>query len=506
MLSVFKWKYGGLEAEVRGVLAGAAEVTEEARAAAKTTDAVIPSAVAEEAAAPEAGKQSSSASEERTKPASVFGLLVKEKNYAEALAQMRKEEADREPDHRIRREAGFYFFAFKEGFSEAFADLGRYVAANPSAWAPHYWLSRLLEMAGQPIEALASVRTAHGLAGSANERISAAVHEADLLVAAGSSRLVAARVIGKELQAVHEPSDRGRIFTAIANVFQTEDRDDIRTRLMMFEAAVHYNPTNPELLFAAAYACGDNGAEDFAFGHYQQLIEIREDYPSALNNAGVAANKLGLPITGVGYYKRAEQIGESLATANLANNLLRPGFINEARQRLFEARQKYGEDVHRNVSEHTGTAATAEAREEESLEEIRKRVPRVAKWKARLAEAIIQEPTTVSGEFTQGGLTLEVRSDGSVSGKLGVDSKDALVTGQVIGCMVEFSWKTTKPTEAPGSIASFLGSYYRERSGYGRGVIVSPSRIDGYHGEGDHPVDSTGSEKWTEFSLAAKEA
>ena len=213
-----------------------------------------------------------------------------------------------------------------------------------------------------------------------------------------------------------------------------------------------------------------------------------------------------LPITGVGYYKRAEQIGESLATANLANNLLRPGFINEARQRLFEARQKYGEDVHRNVSEHTGTAATAEAREEESLEEIRKRVPRVAKWKARLAEAIIQEPTTVSGEFTQGGLTLEVRSDGSVSGKLGVDSKDALVTGQVIGCMVEFSWKTTKPTEAPGSIASFLGSYYRERSGYGRGVIVSPSRIDGYHGEGDHPVDSTGSEKWTEFSLAAKEA
>ena len=89
LLPFFKWKYGGLEAEVRGAIAKAAEET---RVTANANDAVaqIPLAVAEEADAPEGGRQSSSVPEETTKPESAFELLVKERKYDEALAQVRR--------------------------------------------------------------------------------------------------------------------------------------------------------------------------------------------------------------------------------------------------------------------------------------------------------------------------------------------------------------------------------------------------------------------------------
>ena len=122
----------------------------------------------------------------------------------------------------------------------------------------------------------------------------------------------------------------------------------------------------------------------------------------------------------VQYFKQAEVAGNSLATANLAARLITAGFAQEAVERLENAKQKHGKDVHRNVSLNIGRAAEAESDEETKVGEAVKRAGRVAKWKARFAEALIQEASTISGKFVGEDLTLEVDADGAVTGTLSV--------------------------------------------------------------------------------------
>ena len=78
----------------------------------------------------------------------------------------------------------------------------------------------------------------------------------------------------------------------------------------------------------------------------------------------------------VQYFKQAEVAGNSLATANLAARLITAGFAQEAVERLENAKQKHGKDVHRNVSLNMGRAAEAESDEETKVGEAVKRAGR----------------------------------------------------------------------------------------------------------------------------------
>lgn len=356
----FRWRYKDFEAELHGAVAAA---TEEGTHSIAPTDgsAVQPPPSAEKPASIETSDESQSA----------YDLLITGRKYEEALEQLRRENAGvSESDERIESEALFYYFGFREGFTRAFGDLEKLAEANPSSFGAHFWRSRVLEEVGQPAQALTAVRKAYSLARTASERVTAVIQEADLLVVTGSSQLDAARVIGKELAATEGPADRGKIFKAIADLFKAMDPPDKPAVLMMLEAAVYYNPTDRDLLFEAAYQCGESSAEDLALFHYAHLLRIDPAHGTALNNAGVAAERLELPITGVRYYKRAEQEGESLASANLAFGLLKAGFIDEARSRLDEAREKFGNSVHSNVIRHIGTAAASETDEANKRKDI----------------------------------------------------------------------------------------------------------------------------------------
>ena len=302
--------------------------------------------------------------------------LLEQKKYSEALESIRKQTAKADATEQIDLESVFLHHAFREGFSEAFSDLKKLADTHPTEFGPQFWLSIVMRRVGQPAAALTAARQALGSAPNPEYRLFAAGQVARLSLDAGVTRLEAARIIGAELDGLNTPALRSSAYKSIAQLFKGSDSDsDKSTYLMMLEAAVRADPTNQKLLFDAAYANGDNDAEDVALLHYRDILDHDESHEAAYNNAGVAAVKLEMPVTGIRYYKQAEKLGNSLASANIGNALLKAGFIEEARERLETARTKHGAETHSNVTRYLGETAEAETTEEKTWKAFSRRPP-----------------------------------------------------------------------------------------------------------------------------------
>jgi tetratricopeptide (TPR) repeat protein len=423
--------------------------------------------------------------------------LLREKRYDEARQALAKEYVGKEPGELVRMEALFLWYAIDEGYEKAFGELAQHAKAHPDTFSSQFFHALALSKVGQPKEALNVMQKAYSVATDASERLSSAGWEARLKLREGMQAIEAARIISKELPTLTEPSERARAYEAIADLFDDGKQGDPQVRMMMIEAAARSDPTNKRRLFDIAYNCSENKAPELALFHYRQLLDIDPEDVNGLNNAGVAAERLELPVTSVRYYRRAEEKGESLSSANLASRLISAGFTKEANDILEKAKQQHGSDVHRNVPLNIGRAAEAEEAEETKLKASMKRAGEFSRWKTRCANAILQPQSAVSGKFSDSTFTLEIDADGGVKGTAKIALlAEATVTGTIQGALVSFTWQA-------GTSSTF--SFERPRNGYGRTVVASPSRLEGFWGDGDEPLDSSGAEKWREFVLEKKD-
>lgn len=158
---------------------------------------------------------------------------------------------------------------------------------------------------------------------------------------------------------------RLKLYRAVATIFK--DRGDKLMRAVALEKAVELSPPDRELRFSAAYAESETALAHLASANYEALID--QDPKSSgveMNNLGVQADAFKLPIESVALYRSAAKQGEILATA--AYKLINQGFIDEARERLDEA--KVREDVHSNVNEALADASKRETAEVETWKNI----------------------------------------------------------------------------------------------------------------------------------------
>lgn len=126
---------------------------------------------------------------------------------------------------------------------------------------------------------------------------------------------------------------------------------DDEVLLGAMERLVDIDPSDNDMRFALAYRHSDLGNEDLALLHYSR---IPKDERSAVawNNLGVAYDQLELPAKSVGAYRTAEAKGETLAMSNIANKLIRAGFLDEA-QKICEL-ALVAKDYHKNVPKSVG--------------------------------------------------------------------------------------------------------------------------------------------------------
>lgn len=149
------------------------------------------------------------------------------------------------------------------------------------------------------------------------------------------------------------------LYQGLASLYELADNHEFRA--IALEKALEIEPNNPDLRFYAAYSYGEKEYRSLSLYHYKTLLQFKPDYANALNNMGVQYRWLQMPISSVNYYRKAIELGETIAMGNLARNYLDAGFEEEASQTVDKARQR--ENPHPNVGR--AMSAISEAKESE---------------------------------------------------------------------------------------------------------------------------------------------
>jgi hypothetical protein len=126
----------------------------------------------------------------------------------------------------------------------------------------------------------------------------------------------------------------------------TEIAKENEVSLALMERIVELDPADIGTRFDLAFKHSESGGHDLALFHYLK-IPHRERNPSTWNNLGVAFEHFMLHAKAVRAYRRAEEKDETLAMSNLANKLLRAGFVPEAQSLCDKALQI--ENYHKEV-------------------------------------------------------------------------------------------------------------------------------------------------------------
>ena len=217
----------------------------------------------------------------------------------------------------------------------------------------------------------------------------------------------------------------------------------------------------------------------------------------AFNNLGVAASKLGLGSISVEYYELSEGLGNTLATANLAWDLINAGFLKEARARL-EA-QVLKPEVHPNVLEALGGVAKRRENDDNQRDAILKNARRVSLFRCELGSALVKGARLgpdVNGTYGNQNAQLQVTvsQEGSVTGEIRAPFIHWSLTGQVLGVGIYFSWRSVEKKE------DYLASLYAKK---GHGVLVlTDGQFSGFTYEGDIEADPSALSSFKEWRFS----
>jgi tetratricopeptide (TPR) repeat protein len=123
------------------------------------------------------------------------------------------------------------------------------------------------------------------------------------------------RLLKGAINTIQDSQAKVSLLTDLANLYENEK--DNFNRVLALQRALSFQPNSKDLLFKTAYACSEADFHELAVLHYEKLVQIDSSQKSALNNLGVAFDKLQIPSLAVKNYKRAIDNDETLAAAKL---------------------------------------------------------------------------------------------------------------------------------------------------------------------------------------------
>jgi tetratricopeptide (TPR) repeat protein len=360
------------------------------------------------------------------------------------------------------------------------------------------WLGIALEHLGMNEDACAQFLQAYDTGASDEERAGALIWRARSRSRAQRETITVVGELLDGARTLKEHPALSRAYALAAELFLNSEPPDFDRSFALYELALQLAPTNNSLRFDIAYAYAQQDAHAAAFLQYKNLIGREPDNKHAANNLGVAAGNLGLQSIEVDYFKRAEELGYTLATANLAWKLINVGFLQEARARL-KAKLDLP-DVHRNVLDALGGVAKRESEDETKSKDILKAAEKMRAFRARIGEALASGITVgpeTGGDYSDGVAVLRLTASipNSVKGELTTDRQTWDLSGTVVGPALLVQWEKRKPE---GQI--WLSVLAGGRKGHGIFVLKEES-LTGFTYEGEHRVDPSTAPELKEWHL-----
>lgn len=236
-------------------------------------------------------------------------------------------------------------FGYRRGKTNATEKLRNYLKDKEVEFEANEALGYCYEHAKDFKQATTYYTTALKLASEENTITNVSQRLADVLYSDGNKK-EAINTLVKALSKVQENKEATRIYKKLADIYE-KDNDNIN-RAISLEKAVELQPNDTGLLFKAGYTHSKLEYDDLSLLHYKNVIEIDPEDNMAINNIGVQYDNLSMKVKSIQAYKKAEKLGNTLASANLAYRLMKAGFIEEAQEKLNKV--KNNEDVHPNVN------------------------------------------------------------------------------------------------------------------------------------------------------------
>lgn len=277
----------------------------------------------------------------------------------------RLQEVVTEPTEITRNKAAYLYLRYERGDTKALLQLQE-LAKEPEAEEIATWqLGRCYKHAGQFRQAIEAFETSLLLTSTPAARARRTIDVARCLRSDGQPKEAFAKVM-KEIVQESSSEAATTLYSGLASLY--EDDHDWEHRAFALEKALENDPGNVELLFRAAYSYSQGQFNTMALLHYDTLLGFSPDHAAGLNNVGVAYLRLEMPIQSVSHYQQAHALGNTLATSNLANNLLAAGFRKEASELVDVAKTQ--STVHENVGNSISRIASSWRAESEEKTRI----------------------------------------------------------------------------------------------------------------------------------------
>ena len=163
----------------------------------------------------------------------------------------------------------------------------------------------------------------------------------------------------------------------------------------LIERILQIKPDDNDSRFNLAYKYGEVKLHDVSLFHYLKIPE-KDRGANMWNNLGAEFDYCDLPNKSTLAYKKAEELKSTIAMSNLANKLIKVGFLKEAEEICSRA-IKY-QDYHKNVIDSISSIRNVPEQEEEKEKPILKRVKPLSDFYREYGYASLQsEPDTFEG-------------------------------------------------------------------------------------------------------------
>jgi pyrimidine deaminase RibD-like protein/TPR repeat protein len=184
------------------------------------------------------------------------------------------------------------------------------------------------------------------------------------------------------------PTRRSQILHAFAEAVSGSSSPVQKAALLCRAASIHPTSSN---FFSAAYALAEANLHALAAIQYELALASESNNEASLNNLAVAFDKLSLPGMAVQHYRKAAELGNTLAMANLAQQYIAGGFFHEADVEVKRGRT--AEEPHENIGAAMVALANAKSEESKRWTEQRKMALSQKSFFDELADALTSTPS-----------------------------------------------------------------------------------------------------------------
>lgn len=284
------------------------------------------------------------------------------------------------------------------------------VASHPQNGEIQWYLALAYEEYKEHDKAAAAFRRSAEHTGDMKQKMEKLGKAALSLLRAGS-KVEVHGVVTEIRQAMARSGDGHQRVVEILRDMAIEEADN-ELYFGLTECMLELRPDDTNIRFDLAYKYSQKNQQELSLFHYLRIPE-RERGGGSWNNLGVQYDHFEISSRSINAYRKAEELGETLAMSNLAQKLVQAGFLREAEEICSRALKM--ENYHKNIGYAITRIKEVPEEEEKKEKELTQKGLRYSEFYREFGKgAVASEPSDQVGVWEDPKCKLHLEIKGSI--------------------------------------------------------------------------------------------